>query len=169
MGILIFFGIFFLISLVFGLFFSIILMNLRIIEIPPKYSWMNALIFIKRNAVMPPWTEARKDAPSQIWTGFVFDKWKMPTTVSGSITITTGYPVTGVATTTLPLEAILDTRQGTVISTPIIRPDYYGEEENLLSANRESNLRKLPATRQASDFQGGYLFEGGRRTNEANC
>ncbi len=51
MGILIFLAIFFLISLVFGLVFSIILMNLRIIEIPPKYSWMNALIFIKKNAV----------------------------------------------------------------------------------------------------------------------
>ena len=39
MGILMFFGIAFLISIVFGLLFSILLIKLGVIEIPPKYLW----------------------------------------------------------------------------------------------------------------------------------
>jgi hypothetical protein len=168
MGILLFFGTFFLISLVFGLIFSLILMNLRIIEIPPKYAWLNGLIFIKRNALLTPPNEARKDPHSQPYKVYFGAEGKMSTNVSGSITITfSSYPLTAATTTTLPLEAI--PAQETVIETAIVRPDYFGEEATLLSANRESNERKLLPARKPSDFQGGYFSQGRVHANEANC
>jgi len=175
-------AIIFVISIVSGLIFSVLLMNLGIMEIPPKYYWINIFLFNKGKNILKTTTmpskrrvDYGKGLAPIIAGGLEFEMLPIlqspnsviisthtaVTTLSGAIS-----PRTTVTTTTQPIVAVIGAK--TLPSTPTIRPDYFDEEVDLLSANRESNKEKAAKLSKSLDWQFEYFSAGGYK-NEANC
>jgi len=171
----------FLISIVSGLIFSILLMNLGIMEIPPKYYWMNIFLFNKGKNILETTatpSKRRVDYEKRLAsiiagelefeplpilqspTSVIISTRTSVTTISGAISSRTT-----ATTTTQPIVAVIGAKP---LPSPVtIRPDYFDEEVNVSSANRESNKARATRISKPLDWQFECFSAGGYK-NEAN-